>query len=145
MRPLEDIIEEYEELRESYRNFRNTQEVTEKPLLEYQSRFIDLKADLRPWVSKMVAEYTKRDDKAATSIKYRLTLAMVKDTYIPANGVPIYDTPPSITHAEKYAAASPEYKKFLDQRVFYKEGYTNVQSLREDITEYINSTKQYLK
>lgn len=145
MRPLEDIIEDYEELRESYKSFRVNTEMDEKPLLEYQSRFIDLKADLRPWVNKMVAEYTKRDDKAATAIKYRISVAMMKDNYIPKNGVPIYDKPPSVSHADKFAAASTEYKEFLEQRVFYKESYTNVLSLRDDLTEYINSTKQYLR
>lgn len=138
MRPLEDIIEEYENLRQSFKNFTNVGDANKDTLQEYQQRFLDLKADLRPWHTQMMHASEMRSDKGATAIKHRIGLAMVRDEYEFKDGeTPMYEKPPTITNSEKYAAATKEYKEFLVQRAFYKESFVNVADLREDLTGYI--------
>ena len=138
MRPLEEILTDYEELRGSFKNFTSVGDANKDTLLEYQQRFLDLKADLRPWHTKMMNAAEMRSDKGATAIKMRIAVAMVKDEYVFAeNEKPMYEKAPSITNADKFAAATRQYKEFLDQRTFAKESFVNVADLREDLQGYI--------
>lgn len=138
MRPLEEILTEYEELRGTFRHFTKVGDVNRDTLLEYQQRFLDLKADLRPWHTKMMSASEMRSDKGATAIKMRIAIAMVKDEYVFAEGEkPMYDKPPTISNADKFAAATKQYKEFLDQRTFHKESFVNVADLREDLQGFI--------
>lgn len=139
MKTLEEIIQEYEDLRENYRSFSKNGDYSRDTLLEYQQRFIDLKSDLRPYHTQVLAEAERRSDKASTAIKYRISTAMMRDEYEFEDEPVLYEVPPTITHADKYAAASKKYKTFLDQRVFYKESLANIIDLREDMTSYINN------
>ena len=119
IRPLEDIIQDYENLRANFRNFSSNGESGNKnALLEYQERFLSLKADLRPWHVQTLREAETRSDKAATAIKMRIAVAMVRDTYkFAADEKPMYEKPPSITNAEKFAGGSKEYKEFFGKKV----------------------------
>ena len=138
MRPLEEILEDYENTRQSFKNFTSVGDANKDTLLEYQQRFLDLKADLRPWHTKMMSYAEARSDKGATAIKMRIAIAMVKDEYIfGENEKPMYDKPPTISNADKYAAATKQYKEFLDQRTFHKESFVNVADLREDLQGFI--------
>ena len=142
MRPLEDILKDYEELRGAYRNYTRTGDGNKNSLIEFQGRFIDLKADLKFWKVKCTHEWTRRDDKAATAIKFRIAVAMTRGEY------PTGDTElklPTITNAEKLASGSKEYREFVEQRGFYKESLTNLSDTREDINSYINEIKDRLK
>ena len=146
IRPLEEIIEEYGNLRQSFKNFSNNGDSNKNALIEFQHRFVDLRADLRPWHIQMMGASERRSDKGATAIKMRIAVAMVKDEYeFEENEKPMYDKPPSITNADKFAAATKQYKKFLEERTFYKESFVNVADLREDIQLYINLIKDRLK
>jgi hypothetical protein len=138
MIPLEEIIKEYDNTRQSFKNFTNVGDANKDTLLEYQQRFLNLKADLRPWHTKMMSYAEARSDKGATAIKMRIAIAMVKDEYTFAeNEKPMYEKPPTISNADKYAAATKQYKEFLDQRTFHKESFVNVADLREDLQGYI--------
>lgn len=138
MRPLEEIIEAYENTRQSFKNFTTVGDANKDTLLEYQQRFLDLKADLRPWHTQTLRNSENRSDKGATAIKMRIAVAMVKDEYEFSEGEkPMYDKPPTITNADKYAAATKQYKEFLNQRTFHKESFVNVADLREDLSGYI--------
>lgn len=138
MRPLEEILTEYEELRSSFKNFTSVGDSNKDTLLEFQQRFLDLKADLRPWHTKMMHAAEMRSDKGATAIKMRIAVSMVKDEYqFGENEKPMYDKPPTISNADKYAAATKQYKEFLNQRTFHKESFTNISDLREDLQGYI--------
>lgn len=142
MRPLEEILTEYEELRKSFRNTTRSGSLTKDSLIEFQGRFIDLKADLKYWKVKYTHEWTRRDDKAATAIKFRIAVAMTRGEY------PTGDEEvklPTITNAEKLASGSKEYREFVEQRGFYKESLTNLSDTREDINSYINEIKDRLK
>lgn len=142
MRPLEDILTDYEELRSSYRNYTKVGDGNKNSLIEFQGRFIDLKADLKFWKVKYTHEWTRRDDKAATAIKFRIAVAMTRGEY------PTGDEEvklPTITNAEKLASGSKEYREFVEQRGFYKESLTNLSDTREDINSYINEIKDRLK
>jgi hypothetical protein len=142
MKPLEEIIEEYENLRQSFKNFTSKGDQSKDTLLEFQHRFIDLRADLRYWHTKMLSASENRSDKNATAIKMRIACSMVKDEYIFEEGTnPLYDKAPSISNAEKFAGGSKEYKEFLQQRTFYKESFVNVADLREDIQNYVILTR----
>jgi hypothetical protein len=138
MIPLEEIIKEYDNTRQSFKNFTNVGDANKDTLLEYQQRFLNLKADLRPWHTKMMSYAEAMSDKGATAIKMRIAIAMVKDEYTFAeNEKPMYEKPPTISNADKYAAATKQYKEFLDQRTFHKESFVNVADLREDLQGYI--------
>lgn len=143
-RELIDIISNFELEREAYRAFTSRGDLNKHTLLEFQGRFIDLKAELRHWKKYLTNEWTRRDDKAATAIKFRIAIAISKGEFKDEEGNVIYDKC-SITSAEKYASGSLEYKKFVDQRAFYKESLTNVTDLREDMNSYINEIKDRLK
>jgi hypothetical protein len=138
MRPLEEILTDYDELRNSFRNFTKVGDANNGTLLEYQQKFLDLKADLRPWHTKMMYASEMRSDKQSTAIKHRIGLSMVKGEYVFGESEkPMYEKLPTITNSEKYAAATKEYKEFLIQRAFYKESYINIADLREDLSGYI--------
>ena len=142
MRPLEEILTEYEELRGTYRNFTKSGDLNKNTLIEFQGRFIDVKADLKYWRVKYTHEWTRRDDKAATAIKFRIAVAMTRGDY-PTGDVEV--KLPTITNAEKLASGSKEYREFVEQRGFYKESLTNLSDTREDINSYINEIKDRLK
>lgn len=138
MRPLEDIINEFEEIRENFRHFSKNGDGNKDALLEFQHRFVDLKADLRYWHTKMLNASELRSDKGATAIKMRIAVAMVRDEYVWSEGEkPMYDKAPSISNAEKFAGATKQYKEFLIQRATHKENFTNVADLREDLNSLI--------
>lgn len=143
-RELDEIIADFEEQRESYRVFTSRGDLNKHSLLEFQGRFIDLKAELRYWKKYLTNEWTRRDDKAATAIKFRIAIAISRGEFKDDEGNPLYEKC-SITSAEKYASGSLEYKRFVDQRAFYKESLTNVSDLREDLNSYINEIKDRLK
>jgi len=143
IKPLEDIIQEYEDLRENFKVFTKNSEDNKNTLLEYQHRFIDLKADLRHWHKTVGAEYARRDDKNATGIKYRIAVAISEGNFKDEEGRLIYDKC-SLSQAEKLAAGSEKYKEFLQQRTFYKESYINISDLREEISNYIVLTRDRL-
>jgi hypothetical protein len=142
MRPLEEILTEYENTRQSYRAFTRNGDSNKNTLIEYQGRFIDLKADLKYWKVKYTHEWTRRDDKAATAIKFRIAVAMTRGEY-PSGDDEV--KLPTITNAEKLASGSKEYREFVEQRGFYKESLTNLSDTREDINSYINEIKDRLK
>jgi hypothetical protein len=138
MRPLEEIINDYESTRQSFKDFTKVGDSNRDTLLEFQQRFLDLKADLRPWHTFTLKNSENRSDKGATAIKMRIAIAMVKDEYeFGENEKPMYNNPPTITNADKYAAATKQYKEFLAQRTFHKESFVNVADLREDLQGYI--------
>lgn len=143
-RQLDEIITDFDAQREAFRAVTNKGEVNKNTLLEFQGRFVDLKSELRYWKKYLTKEWTRRDDKAATAIKFRIAIAISKGEFKDKEGNLVYDKC-SITSAEKYASGCQEYKEFVDQRAFYKESLTNVSDLREDMNSYINEIKDRLK
>lgn len=135
---LNEILEDFEELRSTYRIMTTKGDTNSLSLLEFQSRFTDLKSDIRPHIAVTTREWTKRDDKAATAIKYRLCVAISKGEH------PDFDSC-SINQAEKYAAGCKEYKEFVDQRSFWKESLANLNSLRDDVSSYLIEISTRLK
>jgi hypothetical protein len=144
VRGLAEIIQEFEDNRISFSQFRKVGELNKHTLLEYQARFVDIKAELRPYKVEMIKEWTRRDDKAATAIKFRIAVAIHQGTFKDENGKLIYETC-SITAAEKYASGCDKYKEFVDQRAFYKESMTNVTDLRNDCDSFANLIKDILR
>lgn len=143
-RKLEEIIQEFEDNRISFKEFRRAGTLNKTTLLEYQGRFVELKAELRPFKVNMVKQWTRRDDKAATAIKFRLAISIHKGEYKDEAGELVYDAC-SINQAEKYASGCEAYKEFVDQRAFYKESLTNISDLRNDCDSFTNLIKDILK
>lgn len=135
-RTLEEVINDFESTKYSYRDYISNGDNKRETLLEYQGRFTDLKSDLRPHHAKVVREWTNRDDKASTAIKYRICVAISKGEFKDEEGKLIYDEC-SINQAEKFASGSDKYKTFIDQRAFWKESLANIQDLRDDISSYL--------
>lgn len=141
---LAEIIATYETTRVSYRDLINRGDNNKQTLLEFQGRFVDLKASLRVYHTYFTKENVRRDDKSATSIKFRIAVAISEDRYTDEDDPTVYEKC-SITAAEKYASGSKRYKDFIDQRGFYRESLTNISDLREDINSFINEIKDRLK
>lgn len=141
---LEDIIDNYETTRASYREYLKKSDVNVDTLIEYESRFIELKASLRPIRSIVAKSYEKRSDKQATAIKFRIAVSIHNGTFTDENNNLVYDKC-SINQAEKFASASEPYKEFLEQKCFWKESYVNISDLREDLMMYINEVKDRIK
>lgn len=137
MRDLEEILEDYYTTRDSFLEFSRSGEDTKDALHEFELRFINIKADLREHHSRVAKSYEMRSDKGATAIKNRISISMIKGEYDFKGDTPMYEKTPTITNADKYAGATKEYKKFLDERAFYKESFVNLTDLREDIQNYI--------
>jgi hypothetical protein len=145
VRDIKEIIESYETTRVSFRDFTRVGDLNNKlALIEFEGRFADIKADLRYWKSKYTGEWTRRDDKSATAIKFRIAVAIVNNEYKGADGNPLFEKC-SITNAEKYASGSPEYRDFVQSRAFYRESLTNISELREDCGTFIMEIKDRLK
>lgn len=144
MKDLKDIIEYYNDTRESYKNYINRGSVNKDGLIDFQGRFNNIKADLTPWKAKYTNEWVRRDDKSATAIKFRIAVAITNGTYKDAEGKPLFEKC-TITNAEKYASASKEYQEFVDQRAEYKEYVTNLTDLREDCAAFANEIKDRIK
>jgi hypothetical protein len=143
-RQLDEIIADFDAQREAFRAVTNKGDVNKNVLLEFQGRLVDLKSEIRYWKKYLTKEWTRRDDKAATAIKFRIAISISRGEFKDEEGNLIYDKC-SITSAEKYASGSLQYKDFVDQRAFYKESLTNVSDLREDLNSYINEIKDRLK
>lgn len=143
-RKLEEIIQDFEDNRISFSEFRKKGELNKTTLIEYQARFVDIKAELRPYRVDMVKEWIRRDDKAATAIKFRIAIAIHEGEFKDKSGQVIYDKC-SINQAEKYASGCEQYKIFVDQRAFYKESMTNLTDLRNDCDSFANLIKDILK
>jgi len=141
---LDQIIDEFDDLRNAFSSYRKKQEPNKDSLIEFEARFVDLRAELRPHRRYVAAEWQKRDDKAATGIKFRIAIAIHEGKFKDKKGELIYDEC-SINQAEKFASGSHAYKEFLDQRSFYKESLVNITDLRNDIDGYINLIKDIIK
>ena len=111
---FQETLEEFENLRSTYRNVVNKNEAKRETFLEFQSRFTDLKADLRPIHALVTRHYTSRDEKASTAIKYRLAIAIQNGEHEDFDSC-------SINQAEKFPSGCKEYKEFINQRSFWKE------------------------
>lgn len=144
MRPIEDILEEYNTVRETFHNYTSVGEIKKESLNVLQEKFVSLKADLTEWKAKYASKWIKYDDKSATSIKYRIAVAISRGEFIDKDDItPIPKT--SLSTAEKLAAGSKAYKEFIEQRSFYKETFTNISETKDDIGFYINLIKDLLK
>lgn len=137
-RNLSEILEDFDNLRAAYRHCVQKEDCSKASLMEFQGRFNDLKADLRPHHAEVSRQYTKFDDKSATAIKYRLAVSISRGEHEDFESC-------SINQAEKYAPASKEYKKFIDSRVFWKESLVNINDLRDDISSYLIEISTRLK
>jgi len=135
---LNDLISDFDNLRDNFNNYTRTQSLTKTSLNEYQHRFMDIKSKLRPWKKEVQGEWMKRDDKAATAYKGRLAISLSRGE------IEGYDKM-SLNQANNYASSTPHYEKFVEERAFYKESLVNLQDMRDDCQGYINLCKDYLK
>lgn len=144
MRPLEDIIEDFNTTRETFNNYTSTGEVKKESLNELQAKFVNIKSDLTHWKAKAVMHWTRTDDKAATAIKYRIAVAISRGDF-KDKGCELPIAKCSLNHAEKLASGTNTYKEFIDKRAFNKESYTNLTDLREDCNSFITLIINMLK
>lgn len=135
---LEEILEDYENIRKSFRHCSQHGDCNKDTLIEFQARFTDLKADIRPTHNEVMRNWIKYDDKSATAIKYRLVVAIHKGEHEDFESC-------SLAQAEKLAPASKEYKKFIEQRSFWRESLNNINDLRDDISSYCVEISNRLK
>lgn len=143
MTELEDVIEAYNNIRKAYKEYCRNSEVRKEGLIEYESKFIEIKANLTRWKAKMTGEWTRYDDKAATAVKYRIAMKMYREGFTDINGDKYEKT--SLSSSEKMAAGTEQYQKFIADRAFYKESFVNIADTKDDVNSYINLIKDQLK
>lgn len=143
MKPLEDILQDFNNIRDSYKNYCKNSSVTKTGLIEFETRFTELKSDMTYWKSKLSGDWSRYDDKAATAIKYRIAVEIYRKGFIDTNG-DVYEKT-SLSSAEKLAAATERYTTFINDRAFYKESMVNISDTKDDINSYINLIKDQLK
>jgi hypothetical protein len=144
MKKLEELIDDFSTLRETFHNYTSRGEVKKESLNELQEKFVKIKSELTYWKSKMIKSWTRTDDKAATAIKYRIAVAISRGEFTDKDAEePMPKCTLSV--AEKLAAGSQTYKEFIDKRAFNKESMTNISDLREDCNSYINLIKDLIK
>lgn len=136
MNSLEKIIEDFSSLRESFHNYTAKGEVKKETLNDFQEKFVRLKADLTSWKAKLTNKWVRFDDKSATSIKYRIAVAISRGDFTDKDATEPMPKA-SLSMAEKMAAGSNTYKDFIDKRAFHKESVTNISDIREDCNSYI--------
>jgi len=143
MKELGEIFFDYENLRSNYRNYTKNGDNRREVLIEFEGRFNDIKSDLTPWKSHYLNEYTKRDDKYLTAIKSRIILSISKGEFTDTSGEK-FDRM-SLSSAERIAGGTKMYMDLIESRPEFKEYYTNISDIREDITSYINEIKDRLR
>lgn len=143
MKELGEIFDEYQNLRQNFRDFTKRGDGNKEVLIEFQGRFNDIKADLTGWKSKYLNEYTKRDDKYLTALKSRIILLISKGEFVDTNGEKYDKMSPS--SAEKIAGGTNMYMSLIESRPEYKEYFVNLSDIREDVTSFINEIKDRLK
>ena len=103
---LSAFIKDYNSLRESYKDYIDKGDRTNKEtLLEFELRFNKLLGDIIPTYSRLYSIRTEHDDKHCTAFKYRKAIQLVKDEEV------------SLNKAGEMASGSEDYKEFLDERV----------------------------
>ena len=135
---LYELIQRFEDIRLEYREFTRKGDLSKESLIEYEGRFVDLKADTSPLLSYFSRQFSRFDDKSATAIKYRIANSIYNGEH------PDYEQC-SINQSEKFAASSSEYKEFIDKRSIFKELFFNIKEIKEDMNSYINEIKDRLK
>lgn len=135
---LQEVIDNFESTRASFRDFTKRGDGNRNSLIEFESRFVDIRSDLRPYLANVTGCWIERDDKSASAIKFRIALAIHEGRHEDFEEC-------SINQAEKFATGSKEYKEFIDQRSFYKESLVNITEIRDSTNSYINEIKDRLK
>lgn len=143
MRELGDILSDYQNLRDNYRDYTKRGEGIKDVLIEFEGRFNDVKAELTFWKSKYLNEYVKRDDKYLTSLKARIILRISRGEFTDSDGSKFEKM--SISTAEKIAGGTKLYSELIDSRADFKEYYTNISDVRDDVLTYINEIKDRLR
>ena len=135
---LNEVVARYEDLRSSFRSFTSSGQLNKHTLNEYQHRFMDIAADLRPFKQDVNAKWLRHDDKCATALKGRIAIQLSE------GNIDGYEKM-SLNQADKYASSTPHYKDFLQKRAFYKESLNNIEDLRMDVSGYVYLIKDYIK
>lgn len=138
MKELSEIINDYENLRKSFRDFTRNSDNNKSTLIEFEGRFIDLKADIRQYKNKIRLEYRKRGDKQATALKARIAVQISEGSFNEFEQC-------TFSKAKDLAPASNEYKIFLEESVFFEESFANLNDIYEIATLYINEIKDRIK
>lgn len=140
---IDGLLKKFTDLEEEFNYFFSNGDGNKDSFIEYERRFVELKASVRPikaLVTRMAAKY---DDKSATAIKFRIAHAIMRGEFVDKDDI-IFDSC-SISAAEKFASSTKTYKEFIDNRAIYKEALSNISDLRSDIDSYINLIKDRIK
>ncbi len=143
MKDLGEIFTDYQNLRDNYRSYTKKGDNRREVLVEFEGRFNDIKSELTFWKSKYLNEYTKRDDKYLTAVKSRIILMISRGEFTDTSGEK-FDRM-SLSSAEKIAGGTKMYTELIESRPEFKEYYTNISDIREDITSYINEIKDRMR
>lgn len=135
---LEDIIQDYENLRKSFRDFTRNSDNNKQGLIEFEGRFIDLKANLRQYKNKIRSEFRTRGDKQATALKSRIAVQISEGSFNEFEQC-------TFSKAKDLAPATDAYKIFLEESVFFEESFANLNDIYEIATLYINEIKDRIK
>lgn len=131
---LTSSIATYTELRESYTDFINKGDTSNKEaLLQFELRFNNLLGDLIPVSSRIIANQTTYNDKRASSLKSKIEVDYMEGDM------------KSQTKAKAYASASDEHMDFLADAIFWVESANTIKEMMSSIKSFINNITHYSK
>ena len=130
---LPEILNTFNEVREDYHHEVKHGDGNLDTLRLFRDRFNSLGAAIIPFVSGIGYLKMTRDDKACTAKKARIQKAL--------EGTEDPHSKRTVSHskAADLAAASDEYKEFLDDRAVYYEAYMNIKSVESWVQYYANA------
>ena len=123
------IYEDFQRLRMEYQydTLKGSGDPGEKERLMYFSdEFTMLYGLIRPHCSIVYGLRTKHDDKACSAFKARI-----------ARNLQAKEPKLSWNKATEFAAATEEYKEFLEQRIVHYQNWDSISHLKDSIKQYV--------
>lgn len=136
---LTDIQARYKTTIESYNNYVRHSEHKKETFVEFEERFNNMLAELVPVSSFIYGKRTRHDDRASSAVNSRIRRSIFQGTNAE------YEKENSWAKVESFAAASEEYKEFLEDRAFWYESFETIEGMQESIKAYLTAITHRIK
>lgn len=136
---LTDIQARYKTTIESYNNYVRTSEHKKETFVDFEERFNNMLAELVPVSAFIYGKRTRHDDRASSAVKSRICRSIFQGSNTE------YEKESSWAKVESFAAASEEYKEFLEDRAFWYESFETIEGMQESIKAYLTAITHRIK
>lgn len=136
---LQEIVESYRSVRESYLNYVRHSEQKKESLVEFEEKFNEVLASLVSISSLVYGQRTRHDDRASSSVKARICRSIFNGTNKE------FEKESSWSKVESFAGATEEFSTFLEDRAFWYESYETIEGMRESVKSYLTAITHRIK